>query len=730
MDFANFKLAILGILGLASFNKVDGKESLSADECAKLKEYGFSDKFLADFNAYLAKPEPSAKQANDNHQMAAVAAVLGQVTEQLQAATAELNSLKAANAQDKAAHDAAIKAKEQEIATLNDKVKTLAALPENDPGKGAGNGAAPAASFNLDDTAQLGGLQGEMFSLSRPYNLRARAALLANNGQYLAVATPNSVDYKSLQDDLGAFYRTRWSDRLQSFLVELPTITKLFPTESGHQDLDTLVNLWLGEFSQPDNSADSDFDKVSKGSYEFGHETLRMYDVMFAHKFKSLKALEKSWIGYLNREGSNPVKLSFIEYLLVETAKALHNERELRWVNGVRKNPNPNVPGKAMEAADGLYEYLRKRVEGHTDFTPDGGTTGNTVYQIKPFELPEITPGNIGEVFYLGTGMIPSVFRDTGKMVLYIPSFMLPWYHKYNETHYGQNTDYKAGINYVKEYPSVKIVTIPNADNHHRIFWTIEGNIKTYDHVAGEMLRFTLEQQDWSMKVWSNWKEGIAAEAVGYKYTDKALMDGSRQLIWCNQYDRPSTYFIEADRDANPSALLHCSIVTVANTKVYTITDIADAPMGQVVSLKCGADGDNGVTIKKEGKFELLSADWTPDRGDIIRLMKRADGKFVEIERTTAVADSYQFPADATAPSVAGATVFITSENTKATAITDLADAVVGTTYTIHGAGKENASTIANAGKFVLTKDITLEAGKFIRLVKAADGKFYEIARG
>ena len=731
MNLANFIPAILCILGLTAFNKVEGKDDLTEQECAKLKEYGFTDSFLADFKAYIQNPQPSAENnATDDRRAAAVAAVLGQVTTQHQKATAELSALKEQVAKDKAAHSAAISSKEAEIAALNEKIQTLSELPETDPGKGAGSSATPAADFNLDDTQQLGGLPGEFFALNRPYNLRAKAALLANEGKMLAVSTPLSVDYKTLQDDLGAFYRTRWSDRLQSFLVELPTITKIFPTESGHQDLETLTNLWLGEFSQPDNSENSEFDKVTKGSYEFGHETLRMYGVMFAHKFKSLKALEKSWIGYLNREGSNPVKLSFIEYLLVKTAKKLHNEREQRYINGVRKDPDPDVPGRAMEAADGIYEYLRKRVEGHTDFTPDGGTTGKTVYQIKPFNLPRITAANIGEVFYQGTSMIPSVFRDTGKICLYIPSWMLPLYHKYNEAHYGQNVDYKAGVTYVKEFPAVKIVTLPNADNHHRIFWTIEGNFRTFDHVAGEMLRFTLEQQDWTVKVWSNWKESIQAEVVGFKYTDPLAMDGSRQLIWCNDYDRPDTYFIEADRDANPSALLHSSIVTVANSKQFEITDIANAQAGRLISLKCGADGESGVTIKKAEKFSLLSAAWTPKKGDVITLMKRADGKFIEVSRSTAAAESYQFDADEVTPSLKGATVFVTAENSKATAITDLLDATPGTLYTIHGAGEANASTIANGGNFVLTAPITLKAGTFIKLVKGEDNKFYEVARG
>lgn len=731
MNFANFIPAILGILGLKAFNKVEGKEDLTEEECAKLKVYGFSERFITDFKAYIRNPEPSPQEsAPADSRAAVVAAALGQVTTRHQEVTAELVSLKETVARDKAAHEAAIASKEAEIASLNEKIRTLSALPETDPGKGAGSSASAQAAFDIYHEQQLGGLPGEYFALNRPYNLRAKAALLANEGKMLAVAVPNSVDYKTLQEDLGAFYRTRWSDRLQSFLVELPTITKIFPTESGHQDLETLTNLWLGEFSQADNSANSEFDKVTKGSYEFGTETLRMYGVMFAHKFKSLKDLEKSWIGYLNREGSNPVKLSFIEYLLVETAKKLHNEREQRYVNGVRKDPDPDKPGRAMEAADGVYEFLRKRVEGHTDFTPNGGTTGKTVYQIKPFALPKITAANIGEVFYQGTSQIPSVFRDTGKICLYIPSWMLPLYHKYNEAHYGQNIDYKAGITYVKEFPAVRIVTIPNADNHHRIFWTIEGNIKTFDHVPGEMLRFTLEQQDWTVKVWSNWKESTQAECVGYKYTDPLEMDGSRQLIWCNDYDRPDTYFIEGDRDANPSVLLHSSVVTAANSSLFEITDIADARTGRMISLKCGADGDNGVTIKKEGKFSLLSSDWTPDKGDIITLIKRADGKFIEVSRSSSAADSLQFDADETAPSLKGGSVFITGQNSKATAITGFTDALQGTVYTIHGNGDTNASTIADGGNFVLTKAMTLKGGSFISLTLGADGKFYEVARG
>lgn len=97
-------------------------------------------------------------------------------------------------------------------------------------------------------------MQGEMFSLDRPYNLRAKAALMEAAGfEMIALPKASSLDYSRLKEDLGAFYRIPWQQRLQSFLMELPSIESIFPLESGYQDLATLVNIWLGEFSQAGN---------------------------------------------------------------------------------------------------------------------------------------------------------------------------------------------------------------------------------------------------------------------------------------------------------------------------------------------------------------------------------------------------------------------------------------------------------------------------------------------
>ena len=53
------------------------------------------------------------------------------------------------------------------------------------------------------------------------------------------------------------------------------------------------------------------------------------------------------------------------------------------------------------------------------------------------------------------------MLRDSGRMILYMSTDAYNDYHVNLESLYGVNQDYQGGINYVKEYPSVKIVPVP-----------------------------------------------------------------------------------------------------------------------------------------------------------------------------------------------------------------------------------------------------------------------------
>lgn len=691
-------MAILAYLGLTDFAKnAEGKVELTEDQkkaIDELKGEGFSTKFLE------MMEKESAGSA------------------ELESVKKELETLKAngtANAEKIVALEKEKKDLEDQIKAKNESIAKLIELPEEDnKPKGGGKTVAFVAPSATDKFLFGQNLPFMAIDETRPYNMRAQAALLARQGIVMAVPAASSIDYTALKADLGDFYRIQKQQQIQSFLLELPSLEKIFPLESGYQDRAVLLNLWMGEFSQSDNTS-SDFDKVVKGTYNIEPEELRMFDVMFAHKFKDLKILEKSWIGYLNKEGSSTMKWSFIQYLLVETGKALHNEREMRRIKGVRKNPILNEPGTAMGAADGLKEWLRKKITG---------------FQIKPFALGEWTESNIADYVYRGTGMIPATIRDTGRVVLYMSPDAVTKYHKNREALYGQNQDYKANIMFVAEYPSVKIQAVPGLDESKRMIWTLDGNIHFFEDQPGEMYKFSIEQQDWSLKVWSNWKESTWAIMVGKKFASAAEQDFDHQMIFCNDVDLGAQTYIPMDKDdTTPSALLHTSLVSVANSQATAITNIDDVAVGQTVRLKCG-NVTNAVTIAKAGNFSLISAAWQPSLGDVIVLKKRADDKFIELERINEASQAIAIAADDTTPDVAAGDTFVTNANTQATAITTLDNAEYDVVYTIHGAGAANASTIANAGSFVLTAAMTLSAGKFIKLQKSkVDDKFYEIER-
>jgi hypothetical protein len=207
-------------------------------------------------------------------------------------------------------------------------------------------------------------------------------------------------------------------------------------------------------------------------------------------------------------------------------------------------------------------------------------------------------------------------------------------------------------------------------------------------------------------------------------------MDYNHQFIFASDKDLASTDFLPmAQDDATPSALLHKSLVSVANTQSIAITNIDDVAVGEQVTLKCGSD-NYGITIAKSGNFSLISAAWNPSMGDTITLLKQDGGKFIELSRANAATTATAFAADDATPSVANGTEFIVGTNTAATAITKLDDATEGVIYTIYGNGTTYKGTIANAGNFVLTAAMDLTTGTFIKLVLAADNKFYEVARG
>ena len=98
MNFRNFIPAVLAVLGIKAFSKVDERQVITAEEKQKLAAVGFHQKFIEDFEKSLNEPEPEAGEASaedSSRRVAVLSAMLGQTTSQLTAVTAEVERLKA-----------------------------------------------------------------------------------------------------------------------------------------------------------------------------------------------------------------------------------------------------------------------------------------------------------------------------------------------------------------------------------------------------------------------------------------------------------------------------------------------------------------------------------------------------------------------------------------------------------------------------------------------------------
>lgn len=699
--------AVLTVLALTTLEFKDDKTSLSKEQVEKLQST-FKEKFgkelkLEGLNydddnyASFYRNELEAISQKFDDEQAALDQTETEETADTQEVTADTPEEPSTEPDETPDPNLKLQSLQQEITQLRSAISQLAEEPE-------------AVTINLGQNSDhMNKTQTPAWSqadATRPWNQRAAAML---DGKEVNISASSSTDYSQLIADLGDYYNTRFKDEINSFIVEMDDLRKLFPMYSNIQDRTTLVNSFMSEFSQAFQHT-----FTVKGEYVFQPEELRVYDVKFDHKFSEMKDLEKNWLGYLNNNGSDAIKMPFVKWLLRETMKKLKNEQQQRRINGVYKAPSSGVAGSAINAADGLRKVVKKKIEEK---------------KLKPFSLGEITSTNVIDKLEKGYDQIPEHIRNNGQITAYVSDQILHWYKERHKALYGTHMDYVRGEGKLL-FRDCVLESIPNMGSSQRIIWTYKGNIILLEDKPGEMAKVNLEQEDRTLKAWSDWKEGIDFLMVGKEWSNLDDADYEHQMVWVNDIDLPSTHFIamEAD-DTTPSVKEHTSLVSVANTQATAITDIDDMEVGDKVILKCGSD-TNAITIAKSGNFSNMSAAWTPDKGDTITLYKRAADDIVDLSRTTVTSDAIVIDADDTTPDVSDGTKFVTQANSGATAITSLDNAEKGETYTIYGGSDTNASTIANSGEFDLTGAMTLEDGKYIVLYARDTDDFLELERG
>lgn len=610
-------------LGKEELEVKDGKLGITEEETKSLKEF-----FGEDYDKVMAYVQGEAKA--DNNEEAA---------KELKNAIKELPAdvAKAAKT-DKEEPNLA-----EAIKLLTEKVNTMGKGAEDASGKKIDPVKVVPINSGVSNATHLFGIEHDFFSRKKPWNEMAatrkplearwdkeetpfmeefnryakdfagRINELHASGQISEIKA-TAVDFTGFSGTgWGEAYITRRQDALIAYLRDLPTVANIFPVQYGVQDKQAMTNHFLTEFSQAYQAGE-----VYKGKHEVQPELAEVYDIMFKHLFSELKKLEREYIGYLNREGSQPIKWSFVEWLMAETLRKLHNEKEERRVRGYRIDPATGVAGHHLFAADGVLRRLRKYTES---------------FQVEPFtDLKLYTSSTILAYVESMVEKVNLIVPSLRGMVLHMNDKHIPWYLAAYRTAYGKDLDFKGSMLEVKNFSIDGIQGVSNMGNSQLMWITIPGNIELYENLPGEMANFYFERRLENLIAASWWKEGVGAYMSGKKYADAAALAASgkkNQFIFINY---PVVDLLAGATTVNGQ--LGDVFVTINNAGATAITDITNAEEGKVYRIQCGGT-TNASTIAKGGKFSEISAAFEPTAvGDFLEVYYRAsDAKFIEVRR-------------------------------------------------------------------------------------------------
>lgn len=407
-------------------------------------------------------------------------------------------------------------------------------------------------------------------------------------------------------------------DALIARILDLRNLTEFFPVRYGVQDRDVLFNAFFDEVSQGYQEGE-----IYKGGMQLENEMGYVDDAMIKVKFGPMKELERKYIAYLNKEGSDPIKWSMIEFCLLNLLKKAQDEQNQRRMRGIYVKPEAGQPSSFLNAGTGIWYTLLRYIHDYSIKPFDNKsyntyTSANMLDAVKEFITDVKT--------HLSEGM------TIDNHVLYLNENHIDWWLANCRETYGKDLDFTGPDGYKNRVPdsTIQIKWLPYEGKSCWMFMDVPGNIQFIEYLPGEMLAVRMEEQMESVRAWSTWKEGCGAAFTGRKFDSKAAMDDNDyefQQIFTNL---PATVIGAEINGANGFWQ-----ITDGTTTATTIDDISNAKAGVAYCIEIGkGDTKHQLAIAKSDKFANITAAWSPTQvGDYIMVILGKDGKFRELER-------------------------------------------------------------------------------------------------
>lgn len=412
-------------------------------------------------------------------------------------------------------------------------------------------------------------------------------------------------------------YITRRQDMLIGRMLKFRSVTDIFPVRYGVQDRDVLFNAFISEVSQAYQEGE-----IFKGSMDIDPEIGYVDDAMAKVRFGPLKKIERLFIGYLNKEGSDPIKWTMIEFALLMIYEKLFNEQNQRRIWGIYVKPENGVAGSYRNAGTG-YIYCMARLIHENKLLPHDDKAYN--------DYTEATFLDAINAYLSDVKSTLDEDQNLDGYTLKLNENHRTWFITNVREKYGKDFDFKdiKGSEKVPDY-DVSIEWVPNMGQSKLMLLSVPGNLQCIEFIPGEMLSVQIDRQMELVLAWSTWKEGFGAEYVGRHFNSFEELEANHyamQQIFCN---KPC---VEVEANATELPATNFWLVTPSNTQDTAIIDITQAKKGVAYIIECGGT-EKASTIAKAGKFADISKAYTPvKKGDYIMVILNSKGNFLELER-------------------------------------------------------------------------------------------------
>ena len=405
-------------------------------------------------------------------------------------------------------------------------------------------------------------------------------------------------------------------DALIARVLQLRDMTQYFPVAYGYQDRGLVFNAFFDEVSQAYQTGE-----VFKGGMKIENHMGYVDDAMIKMEWGPMKELERKYIGYLNKEGSDPIKWTMIEYQLLNTLTTAQVEQNKRRMRGIYVKPEAGVAGSYLNAGTGiLYTLLRYvhqyDIKPHVDEDYRSYTQATMLAAVQEF-LADVRSTVTEDM-------------DIDQHVIYLNKNHQGWWIKNVRTTYGKDTDFTGPMGALNVVPdtTTHIIWLPYLGQLPFMMLHQPGNLQFLEYIPGEMLAMKMQEQMEQVRAWSTWKEGCSASFTGRRFDSRDAMDKNAyewQQIFINLFAAT----IKDKVDGNDGFWQ----VTGATTTADTITDIVNAKNGVAYCIEAGV-AEHLPSIAKSDKFANISDAFTATKvGDYIMVIIGNDGNFRELER-------------------------------------------------------------------------------------------------